>query len=93
MKDVRMKEAAGIIQTEVLTMLQDVDRLDKRVDHLEKHFQLAEKDIKDIRTSADKVKKRGDKIQDIQLDEVETAAIESAVEDTLGEAPLLRSVE
>jgi DNA recombination protein RmuC len=93
MKDVRMKEAAGIIQTEVLTMLQDVDRLDKRVDHLEKHFQLAEKDIKDIRTSADKVKKRGDKIQDIQLDEVETVAIKSAVEDTLGEAPLLRSVE
>ncbi|MFB0923455.1 MAG: DNA recombination protein RmuC, partial [Alphaproteobacteria bacterium] len=72
MKDVRMKEAAGIIQTEVLTMLQDVDRLDKRVDHLEKHFQLAEKDIKDIRTSADKVKKRGDTVQDIQRDEVET---------------------
>lgn len=90
MKDVRMKEAAGIIQTEVLTMLKDVDRLDARVDHLEKHFQLAEKDIKDIRTSANKVKSRGDKIHDIQLDDgTET----SPIEDTLGEAPLLRSVE
>jgi DNA recombination protein RmuC len=69
MKDVRMKEAASIIQTEVLTMLEDVDRLDKRVDHLEKHFHLAEKDIKDIRTSANKVKSRGDKIHDIQLDD------------------------
>ena len=71
-------------------MLKDVDRLDARVDHLEKHFQLAEKDIKDIRTSANKVKSRGDKIHDIQLDDgTET----SPIEDTLGEAPLLRSVE
>ena len=90
MKDVRMKEAASIIQTEVLTMLEDVDRLDKRVDHLEKHFHLAEKDIKDIRTSANKVKSRGDKIHDIQLDD---GTDTPSVEDTLGEPPLLPSVE
>ncbi len=90
MKDVRMKEAAGIIQTEVLKMLEDVDRLDKRVDHLEKHFQLAEKDIKDIRTSANKVKNRGDKIHDIQLDD---GTDSPSIEDTLDEPPLLRSVE
>jgi DNA recombination protein RmuC len=90
MKDVRMKEAASIIQTEVLTMLEDVERLDKRVDHLEKHFQLAQKDIKDIRTSADKVKIRGDKIHDIQLDDsTET----TSAENTLDETPLLRNVE
>jgi DNA recombination protein RmuC len=90
MKDVRMKEAAGVIQNEVLTMLKDVDRLDKRVDHLEKHFEMAGKDIKDIRISADKVKNRGGRIQDIQLDDgTET----SAVEDTLSDPPLLRSVD
>lgn len=90
MKDVRMKEAASIIQTEVLTMLEDVDRLDKRVDHLEKHFSLAEKDIKDIRTSANKVKSRGDRIHDIQLDdEAETPSVEEA----LGEPPLLSSAK
>lgn len=90
MKDVRMKEAASIIQTEVLTMLEDVDRLDRRVDHLEKHFEMAEKDIKEIRISADKVKKRGDKIHDIQLDDgTETPSVEN----TLGEPPLLRSVD
>ena len=90
MKDVRMKEAASIIQTEVLTMLKDVDLLDDRIGHLEKHFELAEKDIKKIRISTDKVKKRGDKIHDIQLDDgTETPS----VEDTLGEPPLLRSVD
>jgi DNA recombination protein RmuC len=93
MKDVRMKEAAGIIQTEVLTMLEDVDRLDKRVGHLEKHFELAEKDIREIRTSADKVKNRGGRIQDIQLDEAEGANVVSAVEESLAEPPRLRTVE
>ncbi len=93
MKDVRMKEAAGIIQTEVLTMLEDVDRLDKRVGHLEKHFELAEKDIEQIRTSANKVKSRGSKIQDIQLDDGTDDSIEDAVEDSLSEPPRLRTVE
>ncbi|MBO6783295.1 MAG: DNA recombination protein RmuC [Alphaproteobacteria bacterium] len=93
MKDVRMKEAAGIIQKEVLTMLEDVDRLDKRVGHLEKHFELAEKDIREIRTSSDKVKSRGGRIQDIQLDNGSENAIEDAVEDTFSEPPLLRTVD
>ena len=93
MKDVRMKEAAGIIQKEVLTMLEDVDRLDKRVGHLEKHFELAEKDIREIRTSSDKVKSRGTKIQDIQLEDGTASAIEDAVEDSFSEPPLLRTVE
>lgn len=93
MKDVRMKEAAGIIQTEVLTMLQDVDRLNKRVGHLEKHFELAEKDIKDIRISADKVENRGKKIENIQLDGDETGTVEDAIEDTFDEPPLLRTVD
>lgn len=93
MKDVRMKEAAGIIQTEVLTMLQDVDRLNKRVGHLEKHFELAEKDIKDIRISADKVENRGRKIENIQLDGDEGSTVEDAIEDAFDEPPLLRSVD
>src|SRR3546814_18359744 len=37
MKDVRMKEAAGVIQREVLTMLKDVERLDERVGNRESH--------------------------------------------------------
>ncbi|MBS29374.1 MAG: DNA recombination protein RmuC [Alphaproteobacteria bacterium] len=93
MKDVRMKEAAGIIQTEVLTMLQDVDRLNKRVGHLEKHFELAEKDIKDIRISADKVENRGKRIENIQLDGDDASSVEDAIEDTFDEPPLLRSVD
>ncbi len=98
MKDVRMKEAAGVIQIEVMKMLEDVDRLDKRVGHLEAHFSLAEKDIREIRTSTGKIIRRGDQIQDIQLGEGDVPAIEGALDgppDSPPEddRPLLRTVE
>jgi len=69
LKDVRMREAAGVIQLEVQTMLEDVTRLDKRVEALQRHFDQAERDVKDIRVSADKVTKRGERIVDLQLAE------------------------
>ncbi len=67
LKDVRMREQAGVIQVEVLRMLEDVARLDKRVDSLEGHFNLAAKDIGQISTSAKKIAGRGEKIQDVQI--------------------------
>ena len=91
MKDVRMKEAAGVIQTEVMKMLEDVERLDKRVGHLEAHFALAEKDIREIRTSTGKIVRRGDQIQDIQLGEGEAPSLEDGFE--AGGRPQLRTVE
>ena len=103
MKDVRMKEAAGVIQIEVMKMLEDVDRLDKRVGHLEAHFALAEKDIREIRTSTVKITRRGDQIQDIQLGEGDVPAIENTLKgagkgadkgpDDDNDRPRLRTVE
>ncbi len=95
MKDVRMKEAAGVIQIEVMKMLEDVERLDKRVGHLEAHFALAKKDIREIRTSTGKITRRGDQIQDIQLGESDVPAIEDALDGPPedDDRPLLRTVE
>jgi DNA recombination protein RmuC len=91
MKDVRMKEAAGIIQTEVLTMLQDVARLDDRVGKLQRHFDQSAEDIRQIRISAEKVTKRGERVTDLQLgDDAEDA---KTAPDLLGGKPLLRSVD
>ena len=93
MKDVRMKEAAGVIQSEVMKMLEDVERLDKRVGHLEAHFALAEKDIREIRTSTGKITKRGDQIQDVQLGEADVPALEDSFEPPDDDRPHLRTVE
>jgi DNA recombination protein RmuC len=69
LKDVRMREQAAIIQTEVGKMMQDVVRLDKRVGKLETHFDQASRDIQDIRTSANKVLSRGEKIGELELED------------------------
>ncbi|MEQ8639834.1 MAG: DNA recombination protein RmuC [Alphaproteobacteria bacterium] len=67
LKDVRMREQAGLIQKEVETMMLDVDRLHKRVGNLQRHFRQAEDDLGEIATSASKVASRGETILDIEL--------------------------
>lgn len=72
LKDAQMREQAGLILAEVGKMAQDVSRLDGRVDNLQKHFGLAEKDLREIRISAEKVSKRAGRIEEMELDEPET---------------------
>ena len=74
LRDVRMREQAGLIQIEVQTMLKDVMRLDDRVGKLQSHFNQASDDLRQIRISADKVANRGQRIVDVQLEEVEDEA-------------------
>ena len=71
LKDVRMREQAGLIQNEVHTMLKDVARLDDRVGKLQNHFGQASEDLRQIRISTEKVTKRGDKIAQVELGEQE----------------------
>ncbi|NIA71292.1 DNA recombination protein RmuC [Pelagibius litoralis] len=79
LKDVRMREQAGIIQGEVGKMMEDVGRLDKRVNNLEAHFEHARRDIQEIRTSSGKILRRGEKIGELELEEAEAeAALEPA---------------
>ena len=67
LRDVKMREQAGLIQVEVVTMMKDVTRMMERVGKLEGHFDLAQRDIKDIRVSAVKVSSRGTKIEALEL--------------------------
>jgi len=82
LRDAKMHEAAGLIQTEVDTMMQDVARLDERVANLAKHFQQAEKDIGDIQTSTRKITSRGQKIGQIEVgDETPMTPVAEASKD------------
>ncbi|MEW5729575.1 MAG: DNA recombination protein RmuC [Pseudomonadota bacterium] len=74
LKDARMREQAGVIQKEVRLLLDDVGRLDDRVSALDKHFNQAAEDIRQIRISTDKVVKRADKIEAVQMGEDEVVA-------------------
>jgi len=68
LKDARMREQAHLIQREIGELAKDVKRLDERVGDLAKHFGQALNDVKMIQTSADKIVKRGERIENIPLD-------------------------
>ncbi|PPR09323.1 MAG: DNA recombination protein RmuC [Alphaproteobacteria bacterium MarineAlpha11_Bin1] len=70
LKDASMQEQAGVIQSQVRKLLVDVARIDDRVDKLQVHFRQAQEDISKIRTSTNKVKSRGEKIELIELGEL-----------------------
>jgi DNA recombination protein RmuC len=73
LKDVRMREQAGEIQKAVGLMLDDVRRLDERVDNLKRHFAQTEKDLREIDVSTDRITKRGERIVETDLGEEPTA--------------------
>lgn len=76
LKDANMREQAGVIQKEVLNLLEDVVRLEDRVNNLEKHFTQATKDIDLIKTSTQKITKRAARIEDVQLEHGDGSAAE-----------------
>ena len=71
LKDVRMREQAGVIQKEVELLFKDVAKLDDRVAKLDNHFDQASRDIKNIQISTNKITRRSKNIQEVQLGEVD----------------------
>ena len=69
MKDAAMREQAHIIQREVGLMAKDVSLLDERVAKLQTHFSQTGEDIRKIRISTEKITKRADKIETLDMQE------------------------
>ncbi|EJT02965.1 DNA recombination protein RmuC [Rhizobium sp. CCGE 510] len=68
LKDQRMQAQAHLIQGEVAILMDDLGRLDERVRKLQGHFALAQKDIDMVVTSADKLTRRGAKIEALEFE-------------------------
>lgn len=73
-RDVRIREQAGLLQKELHVLMEDMGRLDERVEKLAIHFRQTSKDIDDIQTSARKVTRRAERITTMDLGEEEPAA-------------------
>ncbi len=87
LKDVHMREQASLIQQEVQAMMGDVGRLDDRVGKLRRHFGQAEDDMRQIHISTDKIARRGESIESLELGEGEGGieAVASGEQRLLGE--------
>ncbi|MBB2675814.1 UNVERIFIED_ORG: DNA recombination protein RmuC [Rhizobium esperanzae] len=68
LKDQRMRAQAHLIQGEVAALMHDLGRLDERVRKLQGHFAMAQKDIDMVVTSADKLTRRGAKIEALEFE-------------------------
>jgi len=75
LKDVRMREQAGVIQAEVAKLMDDVSRLGDRAANLQRHFEQANEDVRQIRTSTEKISVKAERIRNVELDETETPAL------------------
>ena len=72
LRDVRLRTEAGRIRKEVDKMLADVVRLEDRTDSLRKHFGQVQKDVDQIETSVGAIKRGGQRIADLELDDPPT---------------------
>jgi DNA recombination protein RmuC len=61
-RDARVREEAHVIQAEVRHLVEEVERLRARAVKLGAHFKIAQEDVEQIMTSADKVARRGGRI-------------------------------
>lgn len=75
LKDAHMREQAGVIQKEVGLLIEDICRLDERVDNLGRHFKQAGDDIEAIKVSSGKINRRVQKIEAIEMGENEQPAL------------------
>lgn len=72
LKDVRMREEAHVIQSEVGHLMEDLNRLSERVINLQKHFAQAGRDVEQILVSSEKLARRGARIENMDFDDVQT---------------------
>ncbi len=68
-RDAQVRAQAHMIQNEVRVLLDDVRRLRDRVGKLDTHFRQTQEDVAGIVTSADKVTRRGERIDALDFSE------------------------
>ncbi|TVR07874.1 MAG: DNA recombination protein RmuC [Salinarimonadaceae bacterium] len=77
-RDARIREEAQVIRREVGRLVEDVGRLTERVDKLDQHFRQAQDDVSQIRVSAEKIARRGRRVETLEFAD-EEARDEAAI--------------
>jgi DNA recombination protein RmuC len=67
LKDTRLRNEARAVRREVQLLVEDVGRLSTRIAKLDGHFTALQGDLTDIRISADKITRRGARLDDFDF--------------------------
>ncbi|WP_328824489.1 DNA recombination protein RmuC [Thalassotalea algicola] len=74
-KDEATKQQVHIIQEHLAVLAQDFDRFKGRFGNLARHIDQAANDVKQIHTSADKITRRFEKIEQVEITEPDSAEL------------------
>jgi DNA recombination protein RmuC len=77
-RDAVMRQQAHLIQSEVRKIVDDVGRLRDRIEKLDQHFRQAQDCVTQIGTSAEKIVRRGQRIDALEFDDVAPSALAPA---------------
>ena len=69
LSDIKIKRVAGKIKKELDMLLTDLSRLDERTNKVAQHFDMAQNDIEQIKTSISKISPRAEKLRDMDFGE------------------------
>jgi len=75
-KDAATRKQVHIIQEHLTYLAKDFDRFQKRMDNLGRHIEQAHQDVNDVNTSAKKITSRFNKIENVQLEQIEAVDLE-----------------
>ena len=78
-RDARMREAADQIHAEVGHLVDDLKRLHERVAKLQQHFGQANENVRQILISAEKIERRGTRIQEVEFEGGDRPVAEAVV--------------
>ncbi|MCG8426218.1 MAG: DNA recombination protein RmuC [Chromatiales bacterium] len=76
LKDAATREQVHVIQRHLGFLSKDFGRFQERMDRLAKHINLAQKDVDEVSISARKISDRFQKIERVELDEIEQSLLE-----------------
>ena len=76
LKDERLRRQTSHIRSELDLLYKDMQRLEGRIVNLDKHFNLASKDVDEIKISAKKASKRVFNIERFEFDELSQSETE-----------------
>lgn len=76
LKDAATRKQIHIIQEHLGYLAKDFKRFQERMNSLEKHIDQAQADVKQVKTSADKISSRFGKIEKVELQQITAAELE-----------------
>jgi DNA recombination protein RmuC len=76
LKDSATRKQVHVIQEHLVNLSRDFDRFRVRMDNLSKHIQQASKDVTDVHISANKISRRFEKIEKVELENEDIELLE-----------------